>query len=128
MIVFMYFLPWGLLLSPVMLSSPTTFDFRKCVGDHWIQRNTNITTAIHTTIDHKSTLAEVKRFRKDTDILLYGYGWYVSSFPAERAASRGRGLSTQLSFIREGFATMSNPLPFYVQFLTEKGILSYTFY
>ena len=83
----MYFLPWGHLLSPVMLSSPTTFDFRKCVGDHWIQRNTNITTATHTTFDHKSTLAEVKRFRKDTDILLYG--WYVSSFPAERAASRG---------------------------------------
>ena len=127
MIVFMYFLSWGpSLLSPVMLSSLTTFDFRKCVGDHWIQRNTNITTATHTTIDHKSTLAEVKRFRKDTDILLYG--WYVSSFPAERAASRWRGFSTQLSFIREGFATKSNPLPFYVPFLTGKGILSYTFY
>ena len=119
----MYFLPWGLLLSPVMLSSPTTFDFLKCVGDHWVQRNTNITTATHIKIDQKSTLAEVKRFRKDADILLYG--WYVSSFPAERAASRGRGLSAQLSFIREGFAPKSNPLPFYVPFLSEKGILSY---
>ena len=115
----MYFLPWGLLLSPVMLSSPTTFDFLKCVGDHWVQRNTNISTATHIKIDQKSTLAEVKRFRKDTDILLYG--WYVSSFPAEKAASRGRGLSTQLSFIREGFAPRTNPLPFYIPFLTEKG-------
>ena len=120
----MYGLPWDLLLSPVMLYSPTTFDLLKCAGDHWIRRNTNIITATHTTINQKGTLAKVKRFRKETDILLYR--WYVFSFPAEKAESRGRGFSSQLSFIREGFAPRSNPLPFYIPFLTEKGILSYT--
>ena len=35
---------------------------------------------------------------------------------------------TQQSFIREGFAPRSNPLQFYIPFLREKVLISYTFY
>ena len=40
----------------------------------------------------------------------------------------GGGRGTQQSFIREGSAPRSKPLPFYIPFLTEKVPLSYTFH
>ena len=45
------------------------------------------------------------------------------------SAARGGGVGdTQQSYVQGGSTPRSNPLPFYVPFLTEKILLSNTFY
>ena len=53
---------------------------------------------------------------------------HLKNDSTENDVSTGGGGVTQQSFIREGFAPRSNPLPFYRPFLREKVLLSYTFY
>ena len=50
------------------------------------------------------------------------------SFRSETVWRPGGGGDTQQSFIREGSALRSTPLPFYTPFLTEKVPFSYIFY
>ena len=62
--------------------------------------------------------------------------WHLKNDSTENDVSTGGGGGggggglgvTQQSFIREGFAPRSNPLPFYIPFLREKVLLSSTFY
>ena len=54
-----------------------------------------------------------------------GEGWEASQSRVESCTTSGGG-GTQQSFIRGGSAPRSNPLPFYIPFLTENVALSYT--
>ena len=51
----------------------------------------------------------------------------VKSFRKTVQATPGGKGGTQQSFIREGSAPSSKPLPFYIPFLTQEVALSYTF-
>ena len=56
-----------------------------------------------------------------------GEGWEASQSRVESCTTPGGG-GTQQSFIGGGSAPRSNPLPFYIPFLTENVALSYTFH
>ena len=56
------------------------------------------------------------------------YNCVSLGFMLHLSFARGGGGVTQQSFIREGSSPRSNPLPFYIPFLTEKVPLSYTFH